>query len=276
MLKLAVQALVILIGGAFLLVWVDNIPRPQPAQSSHYQRAKEADTTYCCDHTPETWGKRLACDPVAGFTGLLALFTFVLGAVAIIQIDFLRRSDKNTKLAAEAASLHAKAAVGVELPMVFLSELSLFQQSPYNKTDTIPVIDNPPAFYFFHKFTFANHGRSPAQVAEITWNQYVGEVLPEGLLRDIKEWEPTGTMISPHGGTFICESSNRILLLDEEKAEIRKKEARLWLFGAISYRDFLGTLHERRFCGVWWCPDQPSLTPCGFGEGGPESYHGSS
>jgi hypothetical protein len=110
MLRTAAQALVILIGAAFLVVWANNIPRPQAAQSSYHQHSNETHESQCSEKTPETWGERLACDPVAGFTGLLALFTFVLGAVAIIQIDFLRRADITARLAAEAANKAATAA----------------------------------------------------------------------------------------------------------------------------------------------------------------------
>jgi hypothetical protein len=275
MLRVAAQALVILIGGAFLLVWVNNIPSPQP---NHYQRPKETYTEYCGNDAPETWGKRFRCDPVADFTALLALFTAVLGAVAIIQMRYLISADRNARIAAEAASLHAQSAVAVELPMVFLNNLTLLETGPYGHTDIFPVNTNPPAMSCWPRIEFVNYGRSPAQVVSISWNYHVSIELPEGLTTNIDEWQPIGTIIKPHGEVFAIDDTTRIILSPEERTFIIKDKARLWIFGAIFFRDFMGTtLHHRKFCGVWWCPEQqPSLTPCGFGQGGPESYQGSS
>jgi hypothetical protein len=93
MLKIVYQALALLTGAAFLVVWVSNFSGPQSVQPSHYQSSKETSAEYCGDNYPDSWGKRLRCDPVAGFTGLLALFTAILAAVAWIEILYLRRAE---------------------------------------------------------------------------------------------------------------------------------------------------------------------------------------
>jgi hypothetical protein len=94
MLKTVLQAVVLLAGAMFLVIWINNFTAgPQSTQSNHYQRAEKSNTDYCSDNYPDSWGKRLRCDPVADFTGLLALFTAVLAAVSWIEIQYLRRAE---------------------------------------------------------------------------------------------------------------------------------------------------------------------------------------
>jgi hypothetical protein len=90
------KSLSITVGIGFLLIWI-YFSSPPPQEISRYKRAEETQTHYCSENNQQTWGERFRCDPVADFTALLALFTAILGGVAIIQIDFIRRADQITR-----------------------------------------------------------------------------------------------------------------------------------------------------------------------------------
>ena len=60
-----------------------QIASEQPDAGTNAEKCEERDF----------WG-RSVCDPVAGFTGVLALFTGALLVVALVQIGFLVRADR--------------------------------------------------------------------------------------------------------------------------------------------------------------------------------------
>lgn len=217
---------------------------------------------------------------------LLTLGLFVVGVIqariyrnqARLMLAALKATSRSNRVAAKGASaalLQAQTATAVDLPIVFLSGLMLLQPIPLVGEDTQEPVDEPAPIWSRPRFSFTNHGRTPAVVTELRWGQAICFDLPEGLPTTISEWLPTGTVIEPDGGVFIYSETTHISQVPDERSAILAGERRIWVFGEIKFRDFLGASHMHRFCGAWWCPDpgDTSDRAAGFAEGGPESYH---
>lgn len=87
------------------------VPAHSQEHPNQQYRAQHDTNPAACQEVPHEgfWGKAEE-DPVAAFTGILALFTILLVVVSSIQIGFLIRADKTGRLAAEAAKTSAVAA----------------------------------------------------------------------------------------------------------------------------------------------------------------------
>jgi hypothetical protein len=80
-----------------------------------------------------------------------AFFTFILAAVAIIQIAFLIRADKTARLAANAAKKAADATVALEIPHLFISRREMIEM---------------PGQPFVLKYGIENAGKTPASLID--------------------------------------------------------------------------------------------------------------
>jgi hypothetical protein len=72
-------------------------------QSGYGASQEQAKQGASAGKPPETFWERTESDPVAAFTGVLAVFTLALVVVSAVQIYFLTLADKNSRAAAEAA-----------------------------------------------------------------------------------------------------------------------------------------------------------------------------
>src|SRR4051794_1366984 len=72
----------------------------QPSETPQQQQRAEESAHQRADDTPlERFWNWTTHDPVTFYTFVLALFTSVLGATAIVQIRYLRKADETTRLA---------------------------------------------------------------------------------------------------------------------------------------------------------------------------------
>jgi hypothetical protein len=199
------------------------------------------------------WDKT-ADDPVAYFTFWLVVFTAVLSLVSTGQIFFLTRTDKSTRVAAQAARDAADASVGMERPFVYLEKLALDMSEFYDVDDTICR----PHVYFL----FKNYGRSPAFLVGVHLSLYIGAALPDSPTYG--EGSDNTTVVEA-GTTY--EFTWKKLDFDpplDKIWDVVAGKARLWIYGVLVYEDFAGKEHRTGFCGSWVPRDVEVLNSASF------------
>ena len=176
------------------------------------------------------------------FTGVLALFTLALVMVSSVQIYFLTRADETGRIAADAANLNARAAVGAELPIVFAGTFVVgpAKGSPFSVIGQLPSV--PIVSLKFH-----NYGRTPAEMIGYCIVIKIAEKLPDPRVEPEIFPVAPGTIIKPDGSlpfTYVFQWS------EPEQRAIFEGETRLWFYGRMAYMDFLGNRHEIGFCSM--------------------------
>ena len=181
---------------------------------------------------------------IARFTELLFWATVALSVIAGFQLLVfgwqgiqLSRTVAVTKESADAAALSARAVIGVELPIIiFKLELNKEpgrHESPVTgfprKTSTLIV-------------NFWNRGRSAAEMITFCVEWRVISSLPEkAIFENVFQYAP-GDVLETNGDPSM--KTIVINLQDEEVESIEKETKSLWVYGYLSYKDFLGTLHQ--------------------------------
>jgi hypothetical protein len=157
-----------------------------------------------------------------------------------------------TKIAADAAALNARAAIGVELPIIrtirFPGFIRREKQEDIGKGGILMQGDIGQ-FSELVNVEFQNVGRTPAFPIQfdVGWSvtpnlgdepQYLISVPchPSAVIRDSE-----GTFDAPR-------LSKLVELTAEERAMINKKKSPIWPYVSLYYTDFLNEPHEARFC----------------------------
>jgi hypothetical protein len=144
--------------------------------------------------------------------------------------------------AARAAELSARATVGVELPIVFLQRIDVMADQSSKVLPSLPSI--PSAVWVW----FKNYGRTPAILDHLFLDWDVTSRLPDEP--DYQRLYPLDGVIEP-GETFEF-STKTDIVFDETQIEAASKGGeRFWVYGYLSYADFLRTEHRIGFCAVW-------------------------
>lgn len=208
----------------------------------------------------ETFWVRLTTDPVAFFTAVLAAFTIVLGGSTILLWWETRKGGEINRRMAAAAELSARAAIGIELPIIraFSPDLNAVDAPvpPIGPVASTPLTLSPSAFCYVPEIKFQNFGRTNAFVdsLRIGWEVcrnmyreplYRFTIVPRGLPICLPG-EPAEGMETP---------SHTIVLTKDQVDAIDAREVFLWFFVEYRYADFLGSDHVARFCWQWACPE---------------------
>jgi hypothetical protein len=132
-------------------------PNSEPRQAAAQEKTESTATEQKKpESTWEFWTKTTT-DPVAAYTGVLAVFTLALVCVSAIQIYFLIRSDKTARITAEAAL-----ASNNQTRDLFIAETRPW----LNLSDPeIHISDDMNEVYFTIKAD--NIGKTPAKLAEV-------------------------------------------------------------------------------------------------------------
>jgi hypothetical protein len=191
-------------------------------------------------------------------TLVIAVFTTVLGIFTISLAG-------STRIAADAAKRAADAAVNVELPILIISQAGL-QVTPTEgavrnlKVDEDIPESSDPCIWFM------NFGRSPAQVTAGCLEWKVAASPSELPL------PPKYRNIAPYPSNAVFKE-DAVVRLDVpcvikpkacEILALNKSEKFLWVFGYITFRDFLDVAHESRFCLKWSRHRKGDNGPFGF------------
>jgi hypothetical protein len=192
--------------------------------------------------------------------------TLLMAVVAIAQLAFfawqlqlMRKSVEDAGAAASAAAsaarsadLNARAAIGIELPILRVTPPELLSTSkliadngPYGGM----VNDRSPTKYSaVGNLELRNDGRTPAFLSEISVGWNVATTLPERPTYRRTDRLGHASIVRP-GDTFMChELHYGIELSDEELNSLRAGTTWLWFFGMIEYRDFLDDRRLAKFC----------------------------
>jgi hypothetical protein len=260
-----IWAIALLLGLASGLAWLDSSPHPPhenaiSAAQSHAANAPQQ------QQPAKTLGERFTIiwnrtwdDPVAFYTFVLSIFTGLLAIVSAIQIGFLIRSDKTARIAAEAASLNAKAAVAVELPILAPISIAL-----HREPGVIGRVDMPGPISTL-RINFKNWGRTHAELISQYVEWLVAAKLPEIPIYKTELAFPPGTFVESGKNLRDAPQDFIINIQPDEVEAIAKEEKFLWVYGYLSFNDFLGNPHQHRWCASWGAYQLPNgATAHGF------------
>jgi hypothetical protein len=197
-------------------------------------------------------------DLTAAATVVIAIFTTILGVFTVNLAH-------STRIAADAAKRAADTAVNVELPILIISRASL-QVIPTGGTARNLKVDENIPERFDPIIWFTNYGRSPAQVTAGCLQSQVATAAGELPL------PPKYSNIAPYPSNAVFKEDAFVRLdvpcvIEPKPCEIlalNKSEKFLWVFGYITFRDFLDGPHESRFCLKWSRQREGSSGPFGF------------
>ncbi len=185
--------------------------------------------------------------------GLLQLIVFGLQARRLRQtIDTMKKLGSQqsadtqasiavAQMAADATTIQAKAVVDVERPIIVAQNYKLFAVK--GKPFSLGTLPAHPVV----SMRFQNYGRSPAEVLSYFLATKVAKGLPETPEQHDDYPVAPGTMIPPNGW---LEFPLIFEWTADERSEIINGDVRLWVFGRVAYRDFLGQCHRRGFCAM--------------------------
>lgn len=206
----------------------------------------------------------------------IMLFTGGTMCVGVLQLGFfwwqlrlMRANIRDGALTAKAAELNARAAVGIELPVIRFSPLDLGSTDRLILNDNSPygagISDGPPTKYSaVGDFRVTNHGRTPAfPIAFAVGWSFADELPPEPTY--IQRSVVNHAKVVAIGGEVECHLDGPHLgieLSDEQVASGSSNKTWLWVYGCLYYRDFLDQAREARFC--WRYADRNHELPFYF------------
>ena len=192
----------------------------------------------------------------AVFTGVLTISTYLLwretkrlARGAETQREQLDLSIAAAQKAANAAELSAKAAVGVELPILNIETLGFTHPLPKTEQDYESWCSVTSPF-----IKVRNHGRTPAFVSSVIVNAKVDEI----------PLKPSYETIHPYFDPLIIEAGalceyterlfsarSRISWTDVQVARRTADDRKLHIWTRIEFTDFLGGKHSTAGIFVW-------------------------
>jgi hypothetical protein len=203
-------------------------------------------------------------------TIFIALYTFALSdstralrdAAEQQKLD-MRESLRIAKEASDAAKLSAQAAIGVELPRLFVTKIDI-------ELAALNLVDSESSL---HKISIAitNYGRTPAFLYCESAERLPGPLPAIPIYPNAIDLEP---------GTIIERGELRTLTARDRdnhahfdiRPFVAGQEA-LWVHGIIWFRDFLNEHHAMRFCADLRVPQGLAAgRPPKFIQGGPATY----
>ncbi len=214
----------------------------------------------------EIFSQPTAEDRIATYTLWLALFTFALVAVSSVQIRFLIRADKTARITAEAAGMQARAAISVELPVVFVTGVVLRASSSSGVEVNLPTVKCR-----FH-IRYDNYGRTPAIITSECLDWQICPTLPPDPLYQRIYPASTGAIVRPNDHRVIDRETFDVDFSEQQILDVGNDRSRLWVYGFVSFRDFLGQRHQTGFCARWVKGDPTIGRSFRFVEDGPPNY----
>lgn len=205
------------------------------------------------------------------FTGGTMVVGFLQLGLFFWQLRLMRSTIQDGALAARAAELNAKAAVGIELPIIRFSPLELVSTTALIPADGAPygggITDGPPTRYSaLGNFKVTNHGRTPAFPIEFAVGWAVADVLQSEPFYSQRDRVNHAKVVTTSAEQE-CHLDARHLgieLSEEQITNITAGQSFLWVFGCLYYRDFLDDPREARFCWRYANRNHESMRPFYF------------
>jgi hypothetical protein len=211
------------------------------------------------------------------FNGLLVFFAYRLwrstaGLIGVAgeqsrdlkeMIAAAREAADAAKRSADAAALQARAMVGAELPRFELGHVHLaYSDQSVRQALRAPSID----------VRFTNYGRTTALVLEKCVEVRLGHALPPDPTYDFVE-ALTVVEAVESGNSVGIEAHRRLGDLSESQVHgLLSGLNKIWVYGFVRFRDFLGMEHKLGFCLRWMPPKGDASTGGSFIQEEPGAY----
>jgi hypothetical protein len=147
-----------------------------PSSDKQHTEANQHSATKSNDKTREPQSLWIPTDSVGLYTLVLCVFTGVLALVSIFQGVMLLRSDKTSRIAADAAKLNAQAVIAAEGAYIFVEICRQTVVDIIKYMQDMPSVSPRPILI---QYRFMNHGKTPAVIKEISYGAIVAENLPK-------------------------------------------------------------------------------------------------
>lgn len=242
------------------------------AEGSQQKAEGRAEPAEDAGSKPESWWNNFRCD-VNASDYFIALFTLILAVVTGFLWWTTHRLWKSgegqiaaTKMAAEAADLSAKAAVGVEIARLVMRKVELPNLNPTSW--------NLPGTKISVKWV--NLGRTEGLIVFdcLVWEVCL-DLAPSPRYPLHTQHAVPSTMVVKPDEHFQFQRDFR--LTEEQIAQLTSGNARLWVYGYVDFLDFLNRTNRVGFCRVAKLGPHPLYGASGmlvasFTYGGPKSY----
>jgi hypothetical protein len=211
------------------------------------------------------------------FNGLLAFFAYRLWRSTSRLIGIAGEQSRDLKemivvardaadaarRSADAASLQARAMVGAELPRFELGDVHLaYSDQSVRQALKAPSID----------VRFTNYGRTTALVLEKCIEVRLAKNLPPDPTYDFVEALAVVEAVES-GKSIGVAASRRLGDLSESQVQgLLSGLNKIWVFGFVRFRDFLGMEHKLGFCLRWMPPMGEASTGGSFIQEEPGTY----
>jgi hypothetical protein len=245
--NLALIALGIVVFSLFALIISFSSSKDVPVTQEQHQASEKHASKNEKGYWRELW-RKTSDDPIALFTFWLVILTAVMSLGAVTQFFFLLRSDKTTRISADATQSAASAALiraesikNIERPYLLIEKIiprirDVHEQGPPTVRE-FPDID----------CTIKNYGRTPARIKMISTQLRLSrdtapaDILPiSGItqLKTIGSNESYDLPFVPLGAP-----------IDGKESLIKMGQICLWLHFRFVYLDMTGPSHETK--GKW-------------------------
>lgn len=190
--------------------------------------------------------------------GVMAAFALLQLFLFFWQLWLMRETIKDASQSARAASaaaaaadLSARAAIGIELPLITTRLFGLLRTNvatdPYDPPGGTVNEGYPGRHCSAGPFLFKNIGRSPAILERIDLGWSVAATLGgQPQYSELIALEHLSTIAT--GEEFQAAYHLSMDLTEQQQTDIREGHSFLWVYGALHYRDFMSDRHEERFC----------------------------
>lgn len=251
----------------------DNEAAPMPASNANQTTAAEgiSGNIAAIFDTATSWLRDTGdfVDQHSGsfsviFTAIVAVFTGLLWWTIRHQHKILGASLKAAQQTAAAAKQTADVTRGPEFPSVFMTTMELKS----DRKDTLPERALKVGRYAVR---LTNIGRTPAYVNRISLNFEVRDKLPfEPVYHRTTDMDHVH-FIQPSIETDETELHFTIEP-DDVIQDILEKKTRLWIYGYIAFKDFLGDEYRSGFCGYLEGYGEDRAFRSRFVQDGPKQY----
>lgn len=196
---------------------------------------------------------------VAIFTGLLVYVTYRLVKSTNKLWEAGERQIAIAKQAADAATLSAKAAIGMELPIIrthgnvgLIRIKDNLEQSDFPKifrSGGVYSTGTPGKNNILVGIDFKNHGRTTAFPTKIDVGWIVEATIPPEPNYFVSAVFPPTAIIKEGDDVTSAPRIEKIVELSEsDQSALTDGTKILWVYASLHYRDFMNLPHEARFC----------------------------
>jgi hypothetical protein len=234
------------VGGSFVSAYLTPPAQHESSAGAEHTNPERNTKEKTDQHDTKIEPLWMPTDSVGLYTLVLAVFTGLLVVVSAGQGYFLIRSDKTARIAAEAASRSARAAINIELP-ILAARVSQFSFG--NARETVGGNDQIYDYCAAGYLNIANGGRTKARPLQVECGWFFGDQLPPIPSFTFTKQLSLNAVLDPTDddpmAVNITESVFKTGLGFYDA--VRHDKLRLWFYCRITYLDFMQESHEAGF-----------------------------